>query len=352
MNKTVLKARYGSELRKNWIYHNNDVSLEDLISKMQRYFDIKELDGIKLKYRDEEDDWITLVDDNDLSFALSTLEILYIEVFLDKSKTTKEEKSSSDVKVSESNTDTTQKQLTGTKKQTSIEQLTDIPLNNDQVPPTLHQNGGVHQQTPYAGGGPPMQQLSYGGGGVMPPPVVSSFCPTPISQQVSGGYHQSHVGGVLPPPVSNYGPPHTMQQVGRPPSQQLGGIQQQPAYIGGALPPPQLSEQLTDIPLDAGHIPPTSQIGGMQHLSYTSGGVFPPVQQPSYVGGGVVPPPIVSNYGLYSRFIPIISDLKGPLPNSQHMNLPPTSQHQPSYVGGALPPPPIVSSIGLYLLFD
>uniref|UniRef100_A0A914MLN0 PB1 domain-containing protein n=1 Tax=Meloidogyne incognita TaxID=6306 RepID=A0A914MLN0_MELIC len=344
MNKTVLKARYGSELRKNWIYHNNDVSLDDLISKMQRYFDIKELDGIKLKYRDEEDDWITLVDDNDLSFALSTLEILFIEVFLDKSKTTKEEKSSFDVKVSESNTDTTQKQLTGTKKQISIEQLTDIPLNNDQVPPTLHQNGGVHQQTPYAGGGPPIQQPSYVGG-VMPPPVVSSFCPTPISQQVSGGHHQPHVGGVLPPPVSNYGPPHTMQQVGRPPSQQLGGIQQQPAYIGGALPPPQLSEQLTDIPLDAGHIPPTSQIGGMQHLSYTSGGVLPPVQQPSYVGGGVVPPPIVSNYG--------------PLPNSQHMNLPqqmglpPTSQqisgvHQPAYVGGALPPPPIVSSIGTH----
>lgn len=155
-----------------------------------------------------------------------------------------------------------------------------------------------------------------------------------------------------------------MQQVGRPPSQQLGGTQQPPAYIGGALPPPQLPEQLTDIPLDAGYIPPTSQqIGGMQHLSYTSGGVLPPVQQPSYVGGGVVPPPIVSNYGLYPRFIPIIFDLKGPLPNSQHMNLPqqmglpPTSQqisgvHQPSYVGGALPPPPIVSSIGLYLLFD
>ena len=53
MNKTVLKARYGSELRKNWIHHNNDVSLDDLISKMQRYFDIKELDGIRLKYRDE-----------------------------------------------------------------------------------------------------------------------------------------------------------------------------------------------------------------------------------------------------------------------------------------------------------
>ncbi|CAK5058990.1 unnamed protein product [Meloidogyne enterolobii] len=349
MNKTVLKARYGSELRKNWIYHNNDVSLDDLISKMQRYFDIKELDGIKLKYRDEEDDWITLVDDNDLSFALSTLEVLYIEVFLDKLKTTKEEKSSSDVKVSESNTDTTQKQLTGTKKQISIEQLTDIPLNNDQVPPTLHQNGGLHQPTPYAGGGPPMQQPSYVGGGVMPPPVVSSYCPTPISQQVSGGHHQPPVGGVLPPPVSNYGPPHTMQQLGRPPSQQLGAMPQQPSYIGGVLPPPQLSEQLTDIPLDAGHIPPTQQIGGMQHqLSYTSGGVLPPVQQPSYVGGGVVPPPIVSNYG--------------PLPNSQHMNLPPTSHqmglpptsqqpsgvHQPSYVGGALPPPPIVSSIGTH----
>ena len=53
MNKTVLKARHGSELRKNWIHHNNDVSLNDLIAKMQRYFDIQDVEGIKLKYRDE-----------------------------------------------------------------------------------------------------------------------------------------------------------------------------------------------------------------------------------------------------------------------------------------------------------
>uniref|UniRef100_A0A1I8AXQ6 PB1 domain-containing protein n=1 Tax=Meloidogyne hapla TaxID=6305 RepID=A0A1I8AXQ6_MELHA len=367
MSKTVLKARYGSELRKNWIYHNNDVSLDDLISKMQRYFDIKELDGIKLKYRDEEEDWITLVNDDDLSFALSTMEILYVEVFSDDSKTTKEEKSCNfDVKVSESNTDTMQKQLTGATKQMSIEQLTDIPLNHDQVPHTLQQNGGLRHQPAYTGGGvlPPVQQPSYVGGGVMPPPVVSNFGPPPTSQQMSppptsqqmslpptsqqlsGVYQQSYVGGVLPPPVSSFGPPPTSHQMGHPPtsqhmgypptSQRMGGVQQQPSYIGG--PPPHLSEQLTDIPL--GQVPPTSQqmCGVQQQLSYAGGGVLPPVQQPSYAGG-VLPPP-VSNFG--------------PMPTSQQMGHAPTSQQQmsgvqqPSYVGGAIPPPPIVSSIGLY----
>jgi D-hexose-6-phosphate mutarotase len=53
MNKAVLKARYGSELRKNWIYHNNDVSMNDLVAKMQRYFNIEDAANIKLKYRDE-----------------------------------------------------------------------------------------------------------------------------------------------------------------------------------------------------------------------------------------------------------------------------------------------------------
>jgi len=55
MNKTVLKARYGTELRKNWIHHNNDMSLNDLVTKMQRYFDIADIaaSALKLKYRDE-----------------------------------------------------------------------------------------------------------------------------------------------------------------------------------------------------------------------------------------------------------------------------------------------------------
>lgn len=82
------------------------------------------------------------------------MEVLFVEVFSENVTTVKEEKSCiSDEKVSAENTDTVQKKILTT-KQMSIEQLTDIPLNNE--------DNMQHQP-------------SYIGGASLLPPVLSNF---------------------------------------------------------------------------------------------------------------------------------------------------------------------------------
>ena len=50
---TVLKAKFGTDIRKIQLCHNNDLSLNDIIQMMQRLFKIKENSSIRLKYRDD-----------------------------------------------------------------------------------------------------------------------------------------------------------------------------------------------------------------------------------------------------------------------------------------------------------
>jgi hypothetical protein len=54
---TIVKAKYGCDIRKLQLCHNNDLSLNDIISTMQRLFNIKDGSSIHLKYRDEGKDF-------------------------------------------------------------------------------------------------------------------------------------------------------------------------------------------------------------------------------------------------------------------------------------------------------
>lgn len=67
---TILKARFGNDVRKTSIHHGNDLTLNDLVLMLQRIFSIKNADSISLKYKDSEGDLVTLVDDSDLLLAL------------------------------------------------------------------------------------------------------------------------------------------------------------------------------------------------------------------------------------------------------------------------------------------
>lgn len=50
---TVLKARYGSDIRKMTIHHSDDMSYNDLVLMMQRIFKLQSSTNISLKYKDE-----------------------------------------------------------------------------------------------------------------------------------------------------------------------------------------------------------------------------------------------------------------------------------------------------------
>uniref|UniRef100_A0A8R1XS02 PB1 domain-containing protein n=1 Tax=Onchocerca volvulus TaxID=6282 RepID=A0A8R1XS02_ONCVO len=81
---TVLKARYGSDIRKMTIHHSDDMSYNDLVLMMQRIFKLQSSTNISLKYKDEDGDYITLADDTDLLLALQTETKLSIIILSDE----------------------------------------------------------------------------------------------------------------------------------------------------------------------------------------------------------------------------------------------------------------------------
>ncbi|WKX90644.1 hypothetical protein Q1695_009472 [Nippostrongylus brasiliensis] len=80
---TILKARFGSDVRKTPLHHGNDLTLNDLTLMLQRIFKIGSAEAIVLKYRDSDGDLITLADDSDLLLALQSEQSLSIEVSID-----------------------------------------------------------------------------------------------------------------------------------------------------------------------------------------------------------------------------------------------------------------------------
>ncbi|ETN78812.1 hypothetical protein RB195_005323 [Necator americanus] len=80
---TILKARFGSDVRKTMLHHANDITLNDLTLMLQRIFKIGSAEAIVLKYKDSEGDLITLADDADLLLALQSEQNLKIDVSID-----------------------------------------------------------------------------------------------------------------------------------------------------------------------------------------------------------------------------------------------------------------------------
>lgn len=53
LGSTIVKARFGSDIRKVVVHHNDDLSYNDLVLMMQRIFKIKSSVNISLKYKDK-----------------------------------------------------------------------------------------------------------------------------------------------------------------------------------------------------------------------------------------------------------------------------------------------------------
>ncbi|XP_048833991.1 protein TFG-like [Brienomyrus brachyistius] len=81
--KLIIKAQLGDDIRRIPI-HNEDITYDELLLMMQRVFrgKLQSSDEVTIKYKDEDDDLITIFDSSDLSFAIQCSRILKLTVFV------------------------------------------------------------------------------------------------------------------------------------------------------------------------------------------------------------------------------------------------------------------------------
>uniref|UniRef100_A0A8C1LM79 Trafficking from ER to golgi regulator n=1 Tax=Cyprinus carpio TaxID=7962 RepID=A0A8C1LM79_CYPCA len=81
--KLIIKAQLGDDIRRIPI-HNEDITYDELLLMMQRVFrgKLQSSDEVAIKYKDEDDDLITIFDSSDLSFAIQCSRILKLTLFV------------------------------------------------------------------------------------------------------------------------------------------------------------------------------------------------------------------------------------------------------------------------------
>ncbi|XP_023656731.2 protein TFG isoform X1 [Paramormyrops kingsleyae] len=81
--KLIIKAQLGDDIRRIPI-HNEDITYDELVLMMQRVFrgKLQSCDEVTIKYKDEDDDLITIFDSSDLSFAIQCSRILKLTLFV------------------------------------------------------------------------------------------------------------------------------------------------------------------------------------------------------------------------------------------------------------------------------
>lgn len=84
--KIIVKAQYNEDIRRIPIL-NDEITYDELILMMQRLFKLQPTDEVNLKYRDEDNDYISIVDDNDVSFAIQCSRILKLKLTVNENAT-------------------------------------------------------------------------------------------------------------------------------------------------------------------------------------------------------------------------------------------------------------------------
>ncbi|KAI2796592.1 Coiled-coil domain-containing protein 47 [Blomia tropicalis] len=84
--KIVIKAEYGDIIRKVPIM-NDEITYDELLVMMCRLFKLQPSDEIEIKYRDEDNDLVTIMDGNDLQFAIHCNRLLRLKLYVNTSST-------------------------------------------------------------------------------------------------------------------------------------------------------------------------------------------------------------------------------------------------------------------------
>nr|CDS34494.1 protein TFG [Hymenolepis microstoma] len=81
--KLVIKVQLGDDLRRILI-HNEELTLDELVLMLQRVFkpQLDNLESFIIKYKDEDDEYITIAEEFDLSYAIHTYKTLRLKIIL------------------------------------------------------------------------------------------------------------------------------------------------------------------------------------------------------------------------------------------------------------------------------
>ncbi|XP_054163076.1 protein TFG-like [Oppia nitens] len=81
--KLIIKVKFGEEIRRIPI-HNEEITYDELILMMQRLFrgKLEATDDVVVKYKDDDNDLITIADSSDLLFAIQCSRILKLTLFV------------------------------------------------------------------------------------------------------------------------------------------------------------------------------------------------------------------------------------------------------------------------------
>ena len=81
--KLIIKVQFGDDIRRIPI-HNEEITFDELLLMMQRVFKgkLESSDDVVIKYKDDDNDLITIFDSSDLSFAIQCSRILKITLFV------------------------------------------------------------------------------------------------------------------------------------------------------------------------------------------------------------------------------------------------------------------------------
>ncbi|CAB3407640.1 unnamed protein product [Caenorhabditis bovis] len=364
---TILKARFGDDVRKTSLHHSNDLTLVDLILTAQRIFRISNEKTIVLKYKDLDGDLITLSEDSDLLLALhheaARTGVLNVEVFVDskvhdviRSVQQQVDQIKQDIAQllstvsSLDNLSSEFENLTVASKSTISAQQEEfiaknfeappspVPSERPEIPATIQPS--LQEQVLSENHHAPLEEeipLESSHDQSNHDSLNSSFIQPPPQQQPSAGVPPSNQFAPPPTsipsfPTSNAGPPPP------PPPQQQQQQQQQPHEVHQFAPPPPTPQSFQQGP--PSHSSVASTPVSQQHQPQYA----PPPQQyappadqhqqpPQNYGAPPLPPP---SQQPQQQFAP------PPPPQGMPGSFPPPQQQQqqqPPQQGGFAPPP-------------
>jgi len=357
--KLIIKASLGDDIRRIPI-HNDDLTYDELVLMMQRVFRgvLDPEEELLLKYKDEDGDLITIMDNSDLSFAIQYCRVLRLTIIvgvedsqkgvvvgtevtkelreirdkvnklLDMVTDSSKSKGPSNDVGDESSEGIVADEAAGQAGQVSqVENREFDPLGQEQMQqesPAVTTAAAGEPTTAFPGSQQPADTTSFpAGAGNYQAPDLSSFTPTAASSAT--GYQQYPASSTSAPPSGGY-PATTASSAGYQPPPSLAPPTS--AYPGAppSLAPPSSGYPVTtasQAPPPSGyptttsaHAPPTNtyqpQASGYQASTSTT---LPP-SNPSYPTAGYpTQPPPNANF---------------PRPSSIPSTVPPTSYAYPS----------------------
>lgn len=96
--KIIVKAQFQDDIRRIPIT-NDEITYDELILMMQRLFKLQSDDEIHLKYKDDDNDLISIIDDNDLSFAIQYSRVLKLRLFVNENNKKQKDSSNSGAQI-------------------------------------------------------------------------------------------------------------------------------------------------------------------------------------------------------------------------------------------------------------